>query len=129
MTNKDFKHPISGIDENGHPYSCGGMDWNGPTGQDYDLLTCLPNEEQDIVLAWIKDNIMPRKTPNYMHTSYGIKHRLQWETGIYMTNNMFKDAMLICGFSPVDTHELNWRYCISEKSPVFKRRKHSYRRT
>ena len=58
----------------------------------------------------------------YRHTSYGLKHYLEHDTGIYVTNNAFKDAMLICGFEPADPHELNWHYCISEKSPVFKLR-------
>lgn len=33
--------------------------------------------------------------PDY--TSYGIKHILQSNTGIYLTNNEFKDAILLCG--------------------------------
>ena len=35
-----------------------------------------------------------------------------------MTNNQFKEAMLICGFKPVDETELNWYYRIDRKSPI-----------
>ncbi len=89
------------------------------TDGDTALLTDLPLHEQKIVLDWIKDNIVKRKTPNYNHTSYGIKHWIQGIFHIYMTNNQFKDAMLLCGFYPVKETELNWVYCISEKSPAF----------
>ena len=44
---------------------------------------------------------------------------LERDTDIYMTNNQFKDAMLACGFLPVNERELNWHYCISRKSPAF----------
>lgn len=89
------------------------------TDGDTALLTDLPIHQQQIVIAWIKGNIVKRKTPNYNHTSYGIKHWIQGIFHIYMTNNQFKDAMLLCGFYPVKETELNWVYCISEKSPAF----------
>ena len=47
------------------------------------------------------------------------KHMLERDTDIYMTNNQFKDAMLACGFLPVNERELNWHYCISRRSPAF----------
>ena len=71
-------------------------------------------------MHWIKENIKPRKTPNYMHTSYGIKHLLQRDTGIYLTNGEFKDAMIKSGYDPVDSRWQNWAFCISEKSEAFK---------
>ncbi|MBR0060268.1 MAG: hypothetical protein IJP68_02200, partial [Selenomonadaceae bacterium] len=58
-------------------------------------------------------------TPLPVPTSYGLKHYLQDEMDIYLTNNAFKDAMLQCGFEPVDWEELNWVYRISKKSPAF----------
>ena len=67
---------------------------------------------------WLKANVFPRKTPLRLPTSYGMKHVLQFRTGIYMTNNQFKEAMLICGFKPVEAEELNWWYCVSKKSPI-----------
>lgn len=90
------------------------------TEGDTALFGDLPKETQNIVLKWIRQNIIPRKTPlQYKWSSYGIKHCLQAMTNIYVTNNQFKDAMLLCGFYPVDETEVNWHYCISEKSPAF----------
>ena len=88
---------------------------------DDNLLSDLAEDRQAVVLAWIRNNLRPRKTPNLYHTSYGLKHVLERDTGIYVTNNQFKDAMLICGYHPRDANKLNWQYCISEKSPCFKR--------
>ena len=62
---------------------------------------------------------MPRKTPLLSNSSYGLKHMLERDTDIYMTNNQFKDAMLACDFLPVNERELNWHYCISRRSPAF----------
>ena len=98
---------------NGRPYS----NENGTV--DAGLITDKPLEVQETVYAWIRENITPRKTPNRYRSSYGIKHILQGDTGIYLTNNEFKDAMMRCGFLPVDENTLNWTYRISQKSPAF----------
>jgi hypothetical protein len=89
------------------------------TQNDTSLLKDLIPSEQKTVLDWIGINIQPRKTPLYGSSSYGIKHILQRDTGVYCTNNQFKDAMMQSGFMPVDEHELNWHYCISKRSPAF----------
>ena len=102
--------------KNGRPYS----NENGYV--DDALFSAHPQEEIDLVCDWITDNILPRKTPLYDHTSYGLKHILQSDTGLYLTNNEFKDAMLMCGYEPVNPNELNWCYCISKKSPAFRRK-------
>lgn len=107
--------------KNGRPYS----DENGYI--DNGLITDHDQMIQEIVFDWIRKNIRARKTPNYRHTSYGLKHNLQHDTSIYLSNNEFKDAMLECGFTPVDPDELNWSYGISEKSPVFKCYSSGYR--
>ena len=98
---------------NGRPYSIE----NGSI--DAGLITDKSQEVQEAVYAWIRENIMPRKTPNRGRSSYGIKHILQGDTGIYLTNNEFKDAMMRCGYFPVDENELNWIYRISRRSPAF----------
>lgn len=99
------------------PYTCE----NGYT--DAQLLSSLSTHEYLSVLNWINDNIIPRKTMNPYHDSYEIKHLLQDDTGIYLTNNQFKDAMMICGYYPDDQNDLNWNYCISQKSRAFIRYK------
>lgn len=97
----------------------GGRAW---TEDDIALVTDMANEEREKAMAWIHENILPRKSPLLARSSYGIKHLLERDTGIYMTNNQFKDAMLLCGFEPVDERRLNWNYRISEKSPAFRRK-------
>lgn len=79
----------------------------------------LTEEEQQMALRWLRYNVIPTKTPYEGRTSYGMKHVLEDRTKIYMTNNQFKEAMLVCGFFPVDTDELNWCFCISKQSPIF----------
>lgn len=119
MKNGKYRHPVSGIDENGCPYSCGGM-LPYPEGEDDELLDDMSPLEQEIVLLWISERLSPRKTVNDRHTSYGLKHCLEHDTGVYMTNNTFKDAMIRCGYAPHDEHELNWEYAISQRSPCFR---------
>ena len=79
----------------------------------------LTQAEQEMALRWLRYNIIPTSTPLENRTSYGMKHVLQSRTNIYMTNNQFKEAMLRCGFFPVNTDELNWIFCISKASPIF----------
>ena len=104
--------------KNNKPYT----DENG--WEDSELISELSLEQQETVLNWIKNGIIARKTENRHHSSYGLKHYLQNETGIYVTNNQFKDAMMICGYYPKDPNELNWHYGISKKSPIFLRKKY-----
>jgi len=89
------------------------------TKNDENYFEDLSKEKQDEICQWIKDNFIQRKTPLHGRTSYGLKHILTANIGLYLTNNEFKGAMLKCGFNPVDDTEQNWTYCISKKSPVF----------
>lgn len=89
------------------------------TDGDTALLSDLPNEVQDKLIKWIDRNIRARKTPNYNYTSYGLKDIAERAIHYYISNNQFKDAMLHCGFKPVNPTDLNWHYCISEKSLAF----------
>lgn len=85
----------------------------------------LSPDEKKKIIEWISENIKPRKTINKWNSSYGLKHIFEDDKasgGFYMTNGQFKGAMLKCGFKPVDERELNWMYCISQKSPAFKKR-------
>jgi hypothetical protein len=91
------------------------------TKNDSNYITDLTNHDQQLVLDWIRENLRPIKTPLLSRSSYGIKHLMTAETGIYVTNNQFKHAMLLCGYEPVDSHSLNWNYRISKRSPAFKK--------
>lgn len=113
--------------KNGHPWiwtrSSKGQDWD----KRQELVSDMPKDKQQIVLAWIKSELKPRKTPNTNHSSYSLKHVFERDTGIYMTNNQFKDAMLLCGYYPEDETELNWEYSLSQKSPALVRdKKYNY---
>lgn len=99
--------------KDGRPYSVE----NGSV--DDALITSHSKEEINIVCEWIRSNLIRIKTANYDKSSYSLKHSLETDTGIYLTNNEFKDTMLMCEYEPVNPNELNWNYCISKKSPVF----------
>jgi hypothetical protein len=70
----------------------------------------LEPEQQVALVEWIKDVLVPAKTV-FRRTSYGMKHDFECEPdGFYVTNGMFKGAMLAAGYRPVDANELNWRF-------------------
>lgn len=96
------------------------------TGNDTSSFYNMSPYDQALAMKWIKRNLWAIRSENKYRTSYGIKHCLQHDTGLYMGNNAFKEAMLLCGFAPVDSSELNWSYCVGESSPAFKRRHGTY---
>lgn len=80
------------------------------------LLDDLPKRQQKDVMRWIDDNFYVRKTPNYNYHTYWLKHALQYETGIYITDNQMKDAFLRAGFEPLDKYEETWKFCLGVKN-------------
>lgn len=94
--------------KNGRPYTtaCG----YGELWVDDGLITDLPENVQRAVYEWIETYLEPRARTDYTHTSYGLKHILQHKTGIYLTNNEFKDAMMQCGYMPSNPNEVNWNF-------------------
>lgn len=113
--------------KNGRPYTSNiqyddNKSWAGevnrlgePIAIDAALITDLTEEQQAAVFLWIDEHIKPIKTINRYRTSYGLKHLMSAATGIYVTNNQFKDALLLKGYEPVNACDLNWRYRISER--------------
>ena len=102
------------ITEDGSPVSVAGV----PAYYlDDALLTDLPKRQRKLVLDWIEDNFYIRKTPNHNYHTYRLKHILQYDTGIYLTDNQFKDAMLQCGFFPLDRYDGSWYFCLGLKDP------------
>ena len=72
---------------NGHPWSCSHVGSKGPEGEDAHLLDEFEPEQQKTILQWIADNLRKtQKTPNYGHSSYGMKHLLERDTGIYISS-------------------------------------------
>lgn len=119
---KTMKTQSQNYIKDGHPHSCGFMS-DVEEGIDDALLQDLPDYEQSIVLEWIENAFIPGKCFNHKHTSYGLKHILHGDTNIYLSNNQFKDAMLIMGYKPKDESELNWIFNISHNSPLFRRKR------
>jgi hypothetical protein len=103
--------------KDGRPFS------NENGDEDSKLITDLNNEYnrntdtyrdcEKEVSEWINAHIKPSKRIYPYVTSYGLKHMLDHDINIYLTNNQFKDAMLLAGFYPVDENELNWKYRIT----------------
>lgn len=73
----------------------------------------LPAEERIELLAWIWSSLKPLKSKIHRSSSYGLKHLLEEDTGLYVTNGQFKGAMRDAGYEPVEPGERNWRFRVS----------------
>lgn len=65
-----------------------------------------------LVFGWIHYHISPASKTDTRHSSYSLKHMVENDIGFYITNNQFKDAMLLCGYQPVDANKTNWLFKI-----------------
>ena len=94
--------------KNGRPYTC------SSSGQDKDdaLISDRFLEDIAIVGQWIREK-MRKSRSIYEANSYQLKHRLYRETNVYLTDNEFKDAMLLAGHKPVNPDEIRWRFRIA----------------
>ena len=81
----------------------------------------LTDEKRNVLWDWCYFNFYKRKTVNKRYTSYGLKHIFERsKNGFYITNGQFKGAMLASGQMTRNELDLNWCFCISEKSPALK---------
>lgn len=100
--------------KNGKPYTCERGHTDFDLMSDGETMGHMGREEfEKQVFEWIDMNIAPAKRAS-RDTSYSLKHKVENCTtgGLYITNNQFKDAMMIKGYTPIDENELNWRYRI-----------------
>lgn len=113
ISDKDFKgYAINGI-YNDNPF----------TYDDYSLFDeNISEKTRNVCVEWINKHMIKSKKANRRHSSYGLKHLLERDTGIYMSNNRFKSLMLNCGHYPLDESRLNWEFRILEK-PLTERAK------
>ena len=81
----------------------------------------LTLEEQTLIIRWLRWNVLFSSKVLHGHTSYGMKHDVTQRTNIYITNNQMKEAMLKIGHFPYEVNTLNWEFCVSKSSPIFKR--------
>ena len=101
--------------KNGKPYTCERGHTDFDLMSDGETMGHMGREEfESQVSRWIDMYITPAKRTNNKESSYSLKHKVEnWATGgLYITNNQFKDAMMIKGYMPVDENEINWRYKI-----------------
>lgn len=77
-----------------------------------------------LVFGWIHYHISPSNKTLTRSSSYVLKHMVENDIGFYITNNQFKDAMLLCGYQPVNANETNWLFKIKLDRP--KRQELSY---
>lgn len=86
--------------------------WPGNLPEDYGALS---GKEQSMVSDWIKERLCPtgqRMRPENRLSSYGLKHRMERETGLYVTNGQFKGAMEAAGYTAFDKDDINWTYAV-----------------
>jgi len=105
------------IDRNGLPHSAGYLNSYGRCEidrLDEALMADLPPSERRIVQEWIRDTFNPIKAYNHKHSTYALKHLLERKTGIYLTNNQMKDALLNMGYTCQNEHTINWFVNVSE---------------
>lgn len=82
----------------------------------YDNPECFVTHDNHYtdLIYWIESRIFPARKV-WHETSYGLKHRFTSPSnrnGYYISNGVFKGAMVFCGFQPIDRREQNWRFKI-----------------
>lgn len=105
------------IDKNGRPHSAGYLNpFNMCEIDKVDdaLMSDLAANTRRIVQDWIRDTFNPIKSYNAKHSTYSLKHLLENKTGVYLTNNQMKDALLNMGYTCQNEHKINWLVNVSE---------------
>lgn len=73
----------------------------------------LTEEEREALTVWIRERLEPtprKPRPANRLNSYGLKHHMERETGVYVTNGQFKGGMQAAGYEAFDTDDINWTY-------------------
>ena len=91
------------------------------TEGDEALFSEVNPEDQKLARLWVNWNLYPMKSWS-RRTSYGLKHMLQRDTHIYLTNNQFKDLMLSCGYRVKNPKDINWCFNVVVPLGVKERR-------
>lgn len=80
------------------------------------------------LIPWIKENIRPRKSPNPNKTTRDIKVAYEQKTGCLVTYDDVEQAMVHCGYSPMNPTKKYKFYRISDASPAFHKGGHDHER-
>lgn len=87
----------------------------GNAPEDYETLTDM---QKRIMSLWISERIAPvsrkMRAENRL-ISYGLKHQMEREIGLYVSNGQFKGGMAAAGYEAFDTDGINWTYNIELK--------------
>lgn len=107
--------PLPGLNQHPAPI-IGGWQDSEHLGGFLDLTTDTQRE----LITWIRNQLwLGSQWDTTTRSSYALKHVFERHSGTYVTNPAFKDAMILCGFTPQNPGELNHRYCIHPLSPAF----------
>ena len=94
---------------------------------DEKLLSDESLDDQLTVLDWIASELLPDEKGSCQISSAELSELLRRSSGISITNNAMKDALLLAGFDPVDPHDAIWSYRISIDSPALQKALDDYR--
>ena len=72
-----------------------------------------------LLIEWCETMFEPRQNPLAGHSAYGMKHIFQKDTGEYVTEEVFTEAMIRCGYNSVMTNGMPYLFCVSKKSEAF----------
>lgn len=89
------------------------------TGRDRAHFHELPRPAQELVLRWLRWNLVEVPDINRRHNSGEINHILYERTGQKLTENEFREAMMHIGFFPERTEKREWYFFVDEHSPAF----------
>ena len=77
----------------------------------------LSKKEQKILVQWINENLTKTKGFCKEYSSYYLKHVFERDKiGFYITNGMFKGAMIEAGFKIRNKNDVNSFFNVSAKS-------------
>jgi len=78
-------------------------------------LEDLTKEQQITLFEWIDTCLVMTKNICYTRTAYGLKHIFKSDCGIYITTQVFKEAMENLGYKVAKVSKENWSFNISSK--------------
>ena len=107
------------IDDNGVPHSTGYLNLYDKCELDKldnALMVDLSADKCRRVQEWIENSFVPIKSYNRNHSTYSLKRIVEEKTGIYLTNNQMKDALLKMGYTCQNEHKMNWFVNVSERA-------------
>ena len=88
---------------------------------DREHFMSLTAEEKKKVLVWIRFNIHPSSSVLKGITSRWLKEITAKRTGVDITDNQFREAMMLCDFYPEKVDEDDWYFRIKKSSPILNR--------